>query len=82
MTEEQVELPHYAQAYTDSPIVRWQTMAVDPQVAGTPFCDLHWQMRDGMWIVGSAIDNLFERCLIKRCNVNLRFGFAPTTGLM
>ena len=83
VTEEQVNAA-YAQAYTDSPIVRlskqWPSIR---SVAGTPFCDLHWQMQDGMLIVGSAIDNLLKGASSQALQcINLRFGFAPTTGLM
>lgn len=83
VTEEQVNAA-YQQVYSNSPIVRlskqWPSIR---GVAGTPFCDLHWQMQDGLLIVGSAIDNLLKGASSQAMQcINLRFGFEPTLGLL
>ena len=58
VTAEQVDAA-YASAYDGKPIVRlsaqWPSIA---GVAGTPFCDLHWQVEGDQLIVASAIDKL------------------------
>lgn len=74
----------YTAAYAQSSIVRlseqWPSIR---GVAGTPFCDLHWQLNDGLLIVGSAIDNLLKGAAAQAAQcINIRFGFEMTAGLL
>lgn len=83
VTAEQVQQA-YQHAYQKSKIVRlsnqWPSIR---GVAGTPFCDLHWQLQDGLLIVGSAIDNLLKGAAAQAAQcINIRFGFEMTAGLL
>lgn len=83
VTDEQINAA-YEKQYAGSKIVRlskqWPSIK---GVAGTPFCDLHWQMQDGLLIVGSAIDNLLKGASSQAMQcINIRFGFEPTLGLV
>lgn len=73
----------YASAYTGKPIVRlqpqWPSIA---GVAGTPFCDLHWQLDGDQLIVVSAIDNLLKGASAQAMQcINLNYGFEQTCSL-
>ena len=83
VTAEQVDAA-YAAAYEDKPIVRlakqWPSIA---GVAGTPFCDLHWQVEGDQLIIGSAIDNLLKGASAQAMQcININYGFDQTCGLI
>jgi len=83
VTAEQVDAA-YASAYDGRPIVRlsaqWPSIA---SVAGTPFCDLHWQVEGDQLIVASAIDNLLKGASSQAMQcININYGFEQTAGLL
>ncbi|MCD8547545.1 MAG: N-acetyl-gamma-glutamyl-phosphate reductase [Aeromonadaceae bacterium] len=83
VTAEQVDAAYQA-AYGHQPLVRlsaqWPSIR---SVAGRPFCDLHWQLQDGLLIVGSAIDNLLKGASSQAMQcININYGFDQTTGLI
>lgn len=83
VTAEQVDAA-YASAYDGKPIVRlsaqWPSIA---GVAGTPFCDLHWQVEGDQLIVASAIDNLLKGASSQAMQcININYGFEQTAGLL
>ena len=83
VTAEQVDAA-YAAAYEGKPIVRlsaqWPSIA---SVAGTPFCDLHWQLDGDLLIIGSAIDNLLKGASAQAMQcININYGFEQTCGLI
>lgn len=83
VTAEQVDAA-YAAAYEGKPIVRlskqWPSIA---SVAGTPFCDLHWQLEGDQLIIGSAIDNLLKGASAQAMQcININYGFEQTCGLI
>ena len=83
VTAEQVDAA-YAAAYEGKPIVRlssqWPSIA---GVAGTPFCDLHWQLEDDQLIIGSAIDNLLKGASAQAMQcININYGFEQTCSLI
>ncbi len=83
VTAEQVDAA-YASAYDGKPIVRlsaqWPSIA---SVAGTPFCDLHWQVEGDQLIVASAIDNLLKGASSQAMQcININYGFEQTAGLL
>ncbi len=83
VTAEQVDAA-YAAAYEGKPIVRlsaqWPSIA---SVAGTPFCDLHWQLDGDQLIIGSAIDNLLKGASAQAMQcININYGFEQTCGLI
>lgn len=76
----------YKQAYADADIVRLRDSwpKID-EVAGTPFCDLHWKLDEdsGYLVVTSAIDNLLKGAASQAVQcANIRFGLADNTGLL
>jgi N-acetyl-gamma-glutamyl-phosphate/LysW-gamma-L-alpha-aminoadipyl-6-phosphate reductase len=74
----------FAQAYAGAPFVRLTEES--PRVgavAGSNFCDIGWQARDGSVAVMSALDNLVKGMAGQAVqNMNLALGFPETTGLM
>ena len=83
VTAEQVDAV-YAAAYEGKPIVRltkqWPAIV---GVAGTPFCDLHWQVEGDQLIVASAIDNLLKGASSQAMQcININYGFEQTAGLL
>lgn len=76
----------YQQAYAEQPLIRLlpQWPKVD-DVAGTPYCDLHWQLneRNGYLIVSCAIDNLLKGAATQAIQcANIRLGLNATSGLL
>lgn len=74
----------YAKAYDGKPIVRlcshWPSIA---GVAGTPYCDLHWQLEGNQLVVVSAIDNLLKGASAQAMQcININYGFEQTCGLI
>lgn len=71
-------------AYQGAPFVR--LVEESPRVgavAGSNFCDLGWQYRDGNVVVMTAIDNLVKGMAGQAIqNMNLSLGFPETTGLL
>lgn len=52
-------------------------------VAGSNFCDIGWQVRDGSVVVMSALDNLVKGMAGQAVqNMNLALGLSETAGLM
>jgi N-acetyl-gamma-glutamyl-phosphate reductase len=52
-------------------------------VAGSNFCDIGWQVRDGSVAVMTALDNLVKGMAGQAIqNMNLALGFSETEGLM
>ena len=70
--------------FADAPFVR--LMEESPRVgavAGSNFCDIGWQVRDGSVAVMSALDNLVKGMAGQAVqNMNLALGFPETAGLM
>ncbi len=82
-TAEQVNAA-YQTAYEGKPIVRlqpqWPSIA---GVAGTPFCDLHWQLEGEQLVVVSAIDNLLKGASAQAMQcININYGFDQTCSLV
>lgn len=73
----------FARAYATAPFVR--LMEESPRVgavAGSNFCDIGWQVRDGSVVVMSALDNLVKGMAGQAVqNMNLALGFPETMGL-
>ncbi|MGR7922923.1 N-acetyl-gamma-glutamyl-phosphate reductase [Zobellella denitrificans] len=74
----------YHQAYDGQKIVRlagqWPQIN---DVAGTPFCDLHWGRDGNQLIVVSAIDNLLKGAASQAIQcINIHQGFSPVAGLI
>jgi len=75
----------YRSAYEAQPLVRlvpngWPNIK---NVAGSPFCDLHWQQQGQHLIVVSAIDNLLKGAASQAMQcVNLNYGYEQTCGLL
>jgi len=74
----------FASTYGDAPFVR--LLEESPRVgavAGSNFCDIGWQARDGSVAVMSALDNLVKGMAGQAVqNMNLALGFPETAGLM
>ncbi|WP_116474982.1 N-acetyl-gamma-glutamyl-phosphate reductase [Zobellella maritima] len=74
----------YHNAYDGQQIVRLASQW--PQindVAGTPFCDLHWARDGNQLIVVSAIDNLLKGAASQAIQcINIHQGFSPLAGLV
>ncbi|WP_417607162.1 N-acetyl-gamma-glutamyl-phosphate reductase [Oceanimonas baumannii] len=74
----------YQQAYAGQKIVRlagqWPQIN---DVAGTPYCDLHWGRDGNQLIVVSAIDNLLKGAASQAIQcINIHQGFSPLAGLV
>lgn len=71
-------------AYADTPFVRLTEES--PRVgavAGSNFCDIGWQFKDGSLAVMSALDNLVKGMAGQAVqNMNLALGLPETAGLM
>ena len=71
-------------AFKDAPFVR--LMEDSPRVgavAGSNFCDIGWQLKDGTVAVMSALDNLVKGMAGQAVqNMNLALGFPETAGLL
>lgn len=71
-------------AYGDAPCVRLTEES--PRVgavAGSNFCDIGWEVRDGSVVVMTALDNLVKGMAGQALqNMNLALGFPETAGLM
>jgi N-acetyl-gamma-glutamyl-phosphate reductase len=71
-------------AYRDEPFVR--LTGESPRVgavAGSNFCDIGWQVRDGGVAVMTALDNLVKGMAGQAVqNMNLALGFTETEGLL
>ncbi|MGO1246714.1 MAG: N-acetyl-gamma-glutamyl-phosphate reductase [Oceanisphaera sp.] len=83
VTDEQIAQA-YHQAYDGQKIVRltgqWPQIN---DVAGTPFCDLHWAREGNQLIVVSAIDNLLKGAASQAIQcININQGFSPLAGLV
>lgn len=83
VTDEQIA-DAYHQAYDGQKIVRltgqWPQIN---DVAGTPFCDLHWARDGNQLIVVSAIDNLLKGAASQAIQcININQGFSPLAGLV
>ncbi|ART80654.1 N-acetyl-gamma-glutamyl-phosphate reductase [Oceanisphaera avium] len=83
VTDEQISNA-YHQAYDGQKIVRitdqWPEIN---DVAGTPFCDLHWAREGNLLIVVSAIDNLLKGAASQAIQcINIHQGFSPVAGLV
>jgi N-acetyl-gamma-glutamyl-phosphate reductase len=51
-------------------------------VAGTPYCDIHWQQAGQQLIICAAIDNLLKGAAAQAVQLaNQYFGFASAQGL-
>ena len=74
----------FTQAYAAAPFVRLTEES--PRVgavAGSNFCDIGWQVRDGSIVVMSALDNLVKGMAGQAVqNMNLALGFPEAAGLM
>ena len=70
--------------YRDAPFVR--LIGESPRVgavAGSNFCDIGWQVKDGTVAVMTALDNLVKGMAGQALqNMNLALGFAETEGLL
>ncbi|WP_337842180.1 N-acetyl-gamma-glutamyl-phosphate reductase [Rheinheimera sp.] len=73
----------FEQAYAGKPLVRLVSHSPNvADVAGTPFCDIHWQQDAEQLVIVSAIDNLLKGAAAQALQAaNLKFGFAETAGL-
>ena len=83
VTDEQIAEAYHS-AYDGQKIVR--LTGAWPQindVAGTPFCDLHWARDGNQLIVVSAIDNLLKGAASQAIQcINIHQGFSPVAGLV
>ncbi|ART82704.1 N-acetyl-gamma-glutamyl-phosphate reductase [Oceanisphaera profunda] len=83
VTDEQIASAYHS-AYDGQKIVRitdqWPQIN---DVAGTPFCDLHWARDGNQLIVVSAIDNLLKGAASQAIQcINIHQGFSPLAGLV
>jgi len=73
----------FSDAYQGKPLVR--LLAQSPNVAdvaGTPYCDIHWQIDGEQVVIVSAIDNLLKGAAAQAMQAaNVKFGVAETAGL-
>lgn len=74
----------YRQYYQHKPMVRLLPRSPNvADVAGSCFCDLHWQQHGQQLVVVSAIDNLLKGAAAQAVQLaNLKFGYPETTGLL
>ncbi|GGB39758.1 N-acetyl-gamma-glutamyl-phosphate reductase [Oceanisphaera marina] len=83
VSDEQIAAAYHT-AYDGQKIVRltgqWPQIN---DVAGTPFCDLHWARDGNQLIVVSAIDNLLKGAASQAIQcINIHQGFSPLAGLV
>lgn len=73
----------FNQAYAGKPLVRLVSHSPNvADVAGTPYCDIHWQQDGEQLVVVSAIDNLLKGAAAQAMQAaNVRFGKPETAGL-
>ena len=73
----------FTNAYNAKPLVRIVTHSPNvADVAGTPYCDIHWQQDGELLVVVSAIDNLLKGAAAQAMQAaNVRFGKPETAGL-
>ncbi|MCC5826088.1 MAG: N-acetyl-gamma-glutamyl-phosphate reductase [Alkalimonas sp.] len=74
----------YQQHYQHKPMVRLLPRSPNvADVAGTCFCDLHWQQHGQQLVVVSAIDNLLKGAAAQAVQLaNLKFGYPEAAGLL
>lgn len=82
VTAEQVAAT-FQQAYAAKPLVRLVKHSPNvADVAGTPFCDIHWQQDGEQLVIVSAIDNLLKGAAAQAMQAaNIKFGAPETAGL-
>ena len=82
VTAEQVAAA-FQQAYAAKPLVRLVKHSPNvADVAGTPFCDIHWQQDGEQLVIVSAIDNLLKGAAAQAMQAaNIKFGAPETAGL-
>lgn len=73
----------YEQAYADADLVRLTAAPASiQQVAGTPYCDIHWVIDGNMLIITAAIDNLLKGAAAQALQLaNMHQGLPPQLGL-
>ncbi|MDX3773171.1 N-acetyl-gamma-glutamyl-phosphate reductase [Chromatiaceae bacterium AAb-1] len=73
----------FKQAYQHKPLVRLVSHSPNvADVAGTPYCDIFWQLDGQQLVVVSAIDNLLKGAAAQAMQAaNIRFGKPETAGL-
>lgn len=73
----------YQQYYQHKPMVRLLSRPPNvADVAGTCFCDLHWQQDGEQLLVVSAIDNLLKGAAAQAVQLaNLKYGYPEQAGL-
>lgn len=73
----------YHNAYAEQPLVRLCDKPPSiAQVAGTPFCDIHWQQAGQQLIICAAIDNLLKGAAAQAVQLaNQYFGLPSAQGL-
>ena len=73
----------FAAAYGDKPLVRLlKTSPNVADVAGTPYCDIFWQLDGEQLVVVSTIDNLLKGAAAQAMQAaNVKFGKPETAGL-
>jgi len=83
VTAEQVNAA-FEQAYAVKPLVRLVKHSPNvADVAGTPYCDIHWQQDGEQLVIVSAIDNLLKGAAAQALQAaNVKFGFSETAGLL
>ena len=82
VTAEQISAAFH-DAYQDKPLVRLLIQSPNvADVAGTPYCDIHWQVDGEQVVIVSAIDNLLKGAAAQAMQAaNVKFGVAETAGL-
>ena len=83
VTAEQVKAA-FEQAYTGKPLVRLLSTSPNvADVAGTPYCDIFWQIDGEQVVVVSALDNLLKGAAAQAMQAaNVKFGKPETAGLL
>ena len=83
VTAEQVKAA-FEQAYTGKPLVRLLNTSPNvADVAGTPYCDIFWQIDGEQVVVVSALDNLLKGAAAQAMQAaNVKFGKPETAGLL
>lgn len=75
----------YQNAYAQQPLIRFsEQFPTIAQVAGQPFCDLHWQLNasNRHLVIGSAIDNLLKGAASQAMEcANLALGLPQLAGI-
>lgn len=82
VTPEQINAA-FTQAYQDKPLVRLLNQSPNvADVAGTPYCDIHWQVDGEQVVIVSAIDNLLKGAAAQAMQAaNVKFAAPETAGL-